>query len=296
MLYQPNKTLLRDRKRWRTEQIRRWRIRWTEMYIKDRNSAATNEKVTNWRIKLLLSQFFWLLLGSIGSRGNVEQPFDCLIVQKRQAVQQARNQLGSPGEEKSFLRGAQIFWTIGLSHIFKLYPTHFSRGAKILLRGLRPPCATPSYVPAVQSMRRSMDWTVEDNTVDGLFSCATLTRAEEVIPHLYKQPDTGVEAVKPDPGSSWEGHSGGVEGGCENAESCRVVRTLRVPFVIRPVRRMYVVVVRWTDELLCGGHKWDSIWGAAHLHSMDGSVHLHSMAGSVHRVQMHGASNRDTHL
>jgi len=33
MLYQPNKTLLRDRKRWRTEQIRRWRIRWTEMYI-----------------------------------------------------------------------------------------------------------------------------------------------------------------------------------------------------------------------------------------------------------------------
>jgi len=43
----------------------------------------------------------------------------------------------------------------------------------------------------------------------------------------------------------------------ENAESCRVVRPLRVPLVIRPVRRTYVVV-RLTDELLCGGYKWVS--------------------------------------
>jgi len=28
---------------------------------------------------------------------------------------------------------------------------------------------------AVQSMRRSMDWTLEDNMVDGLFFCATLS-------------------------------------------------------------------------------------------------------------------------
>jgi len=31
-----------------------------------------------------------------------------------------------------------------------------------------------------------MDWTVEDDMVDGLF-CATLTAAEEPIPHLYRQ-------------------------------------------------------------------------------------------------------------
>jgi len=28
---------------------------------------------------------------------------------------------------------------------------------------------------AMQSMGRSMDWTLEDNTVDGLFFCTTLT-------------------------------------------------------------------------------------------------------------------------
>ena len=38
---------------------------------------------------------------------------------------------------------------------------------------------------AVQPMRRSMGWTLEDNMVDGFFFCATLT--EEAIPHLYKQ-------------------------------------------------------------------------------------------------------------
>ena len=38
--------------------------------------------------------------------------------------------------------------------------------------------------------------------------------------------DTGAEAVKPDPGSSWEGHSEGVGADVryESAESCGVVR------------------------------------------------------------------------
>ena len=38
-------------------------------------------------------------------------------------------------------------------------------------------------------------------------------------------------------------------------ESCGVVRPLRVPLMIRPLRRAYVVV-RKTGELLCGGYKW----------------------------------------
>ena len=41
---------------------------------------------------------------------------------------QARNQLETPGGEKSFLRRAQIFWTT--SNSFKLYPTHFFRGGR----------------------------------------------------------------------------------------------------------------------------------------------------------------------
>jgi len=32
---------------WANWQIRRWRIRRTEMYTKDRDSAGTDEKVTN---------------------------------------------------------------------------------------------------------------------------------------------------------------------------------------------------------------------------------------------------------
>jgi len=46
---------------------------------------------------------------------------------------QARNQLGTPGGAKSFLRGAHIFCT--MSDIFKLYPTNFSRGGEKFSRG-----------------------------------------------------------------------------------------------------------------------------------------------------------------
>jgi len=62
-----------------------------------------------------------------------------------------------------------------------------------------------------------------------------------------KTSDTGAEAVKPDPGSSWEGHSewmgAGVGVGDENSESCGAIRPLHIPLVIRPLRRTYVVVV-----------------------------------------------------
>jgi len=61
-----------------------------------------------------------------------------------------------------------------------------------------------------------------------------------------KTSDTSVEAVKPDPGCSWEEHCGSVGAGVgdEKAESCKVVRPLCTPLVIHPIRRMYVVVVR----------------------------------------------------
>jgi len=61
-------------------------------------------------------------------------------------------------------------------------------------------------------MRRSMYWTLEDDMVDGLLFFATLTDRRgghtPVVQTAAETPDT--EAIKPDPGSSWEGHSGEV--------------------------------------------------------------------------------------
>jgi len=59
-----------------------------------------------------------------------------------------------------------------------------------------------------------MDWTVEDDMVDGLFFCATLTgRRGAHTPFVQagaETTDIGAEAVETDPGSSWEGHSRGM--------------------------------------------------------------------------------------
>jgi len=50
----------------------------------------------------------------------------------------------------------------------------------------------------------------------------------------------------------------GVRVGDENTESCGVVRPLHVLLMVHPMRRTYVVIVRRTDGLLCGGYKWVS--------------------------------------
>jgi len=59
-----------------------------------------------------------------------------------------------------------------------------------------------------------LDWTLEDNMVDGLFFCTTLTgRRGSHTPFVQtgrETPGTDAEAVKSDPGSSWEGRSGHV--------------------------------------------------------------------------------------
>jgi len=64
---------------------------------------------------------------------------------------------------------------------------------------------------AVHSVGRSMDWTLEDNMVDGLFFCATLTgRRGGHTPFVevgVERSDTSAEAVKPDPRYSWKGRS-----------------------------------------------------------------------------------------
>jgi len=101
-------------------------------------------------------------------------------------------------------------------------------------------CLSVQNHQAVQSMRRSMDWTLEDNMVNGLFFCATLTSRSgghtTFVQAGAETSNTGAEAVKPDPGCSWDGHSGKVVADVrdENGESCAIVRPLRIPLVIRP--------------------------------------------------------------
>jgi len=83
---------------------------------------------------------------------------------------------------------------------------------------------------------------------------------EEAIPYLYKQ-----ERKRPTPVQRRLSRTQALLGrvipgvwltvvGDENAEPCGVVRPLCIPLVIRPLCRTYVVV-RWTDEMLCGGYK-----------------------------------------
>ena len=112
-----------------------------------------------------------------------------------------------------------------------------------------PGCLIVQNRQAVQSMGRAMDWTLEDDMVDHLFFYATLTdRRGGHIPFVQagaETSNTAAEAVKPDPGSSWEGRSGGVFAGAGDENSaCGTVRPLRIPLVIRPLRRTYAVVVR----------------------------------------------------
>jgi len=66
---------------------------------------------------------------------------------------------------------------------------------------------------AMHFMGRSMDCTLEDNMVDGLFFCATLTGCRRghtpFVQAGAETSNTGAEAVEPGPASSWKGHSAG---------------------------------------------------------------------------------------
>ena len=142
---------------------------------------------------------------------------------------------------------------------------------------VEPPldCLIVQKRQAVQTMGRSMDWTLEDNIADGLFFCATLTgRRGGHTPFLQagaETSDTGAEVDKPDPGSSLEGHSGG--GRCRGWK-CVVLwgypPTLHS--IGDPTTAPHVCCC-------CQMNWWDvvrqvqmgvSIWGAVHLHSIDG--------------------------
>ena len=60
---------------------------------------------------------------------------DCMVI-RHAYCRQARNRLGTPVRVMSFPKEAQIFWN--MSNIFKLWPTHFSRGSEKFSRGFSP--------------------------------------------------------------------------------------------------------------------------------------------------------------
>jgi len=97
-----------------------------------------------------------------------------------------------------------IFWASSFNHCL---------AARDLGAGVEQPfdCLFVQNRQVVQSMGRSMCWTLEDNMVDGLFFCATLTgRKGGHTPFVQagaESSNTGAEADKPDPGCSWEGHT-----------------------------------------------------------------------------------------
>ena len=73
-----------------------------------------------------------------------------------------------------------FFWASSFIHC--LAALDFGAGVEQPFR-----CLIVQNRQAVQSMVRSMNWTLEDNMADGLFSCATLTGRRGGIPHLHKQ-------------------------------------------------------------------------------------------------------------
>ena len=101
-------------------------------------------------------------------------------------------------------------------------------------------CLIVQHRQAVQTMRRSMEWTLWTTWSTVCSSAPHSQTAEEVIPHLYKQ-----EWKRPTPVRGRLRRTQallgkviptGVDGsvGDENVESCGVVRPLRIPLVIRP--------------------------------------------------------------
>jgi len=101
-----------------------------------------------------------------------------------------------------------------------------------------------------------MVWTLDNNMADSSFFCAKLTsRRGGHIPFAQtgaEASDTRAEAVKPDPRCSWQSLSGRVDADVwdESTESRSVVQ-----LVIRPLRRTYVVAVRWTVSCVTGTNR-----------------------------------------
>jgi len=146
------------------------------------------------------------------------------------SYRQASNQLGTPGGAKSFLRGAQTFWT--MSKIFKLYPTHFSREGENFSRGgFRLPCAPSGYGPAYHGWLSMMTWS-ESPSFQSCLGPPTLsppllgykrildvgTNTEQVTNKYHKQATPVLRLVRLH--FDWEGYSDECSGGWNFRKYC----------------------------------------------------------------------------
>ena len=125
-------------------------------------------------------------------------------------------------------RGLCILWGLDILKIYKHFTSfvwasswNHSLAALDLGAGVEQPfnCLIVQHRQAMQSVGRSMDRTLENNIVDGLFFCATLTgRRGGHTPFLQagaETSDTGAGAVKLDPGCSLGGSHRGCGGRCK---------------------------------------------------------------------------------
>jgi len=132
-------------------------------------------------------------------------------------------------------------------------------------------CLVVQNRQTTQSMGASIDGTLEDNMVT---LWATLTGCRRVILHLWKQERKRATSVQRRLSRNHAVLGRAIPGEWMSMSMMKVrtlvvfLQPLRIQSVLRPERRTFVV--RWNDELLCGGYNWGvSIWDAVHSHSMD---------------------------
>jgi len=98
----------------------------------------------------------------------------------------------------------EFFWSVSYYFIFWASCSNHCLAALDLGAGVEQPfgCLIVQNGQSMQSIKRLMDWILEDNVADGLFFCATLTgRRGSHAPFVQagaEMSNTGVEAVKPD--------------------------------------------------------------------------------------------------
>ena len=121
-----------------------------------------------------------------------------------------------------------------------------------------------------QSIKRSMDWTLDDS-----FFYAMLTGRRRDHTPLgqagLEASDTGTEAVKPDPGCSWECHSMKVGAGDESSEYREVVQPPRLPFHWWSAQSAAHMLLLSDEIMSCCGASTNgvSIWDAVHSQPVD---------------------------
>ena len=126
---------------------------------------------------------------------------------------------------------------------------------------------------AMQSMRRSMDWTLEDNMVDGCYSEPHSQVAEEAKPHLYKQERKRPIPVRRRLSRTHQALLGRAIPGCVCREwKCGGLCPPTPHSIGNPPTALHVCCccqINWWD-VVQRVQMSVSIWGALHLYSMDG--------------------------